>query len=50
MRITAAIPSPPTTARAVGWWLLVLCGLVVVMVLLAGYTRLTHSGLSMVQW
>lgn len=50
MRMTASIPSPPTTARAVGWWLLLLCGLVVVMVLLGGYTRLTHSGLSMVQW
>lgn len=41
---------PPTTSRAVGWWLIVLCGMVVVMVMLGGYTRLTHSGLSMVEW
>jgi cytochrome c oxidase assembly protein subunit 15 len=41
---------PATTSRAVGWWLLVLCALVVGMVLLGGYTRLTHSGLSMVEW
>lgn len=51
-RPSAAADTPPssTTARAVGWWLLVLCGMVVVMVLLGGYTRLTHSGLSMVRW
>ena len=41
---------PATTSRAVGWWLVVLCGMVVAMVLLGGYTRLTHSGLSMVRW
>jgi cytochrome c oxidase assembly protein subunit 15 len=41
---------PATTSRAVGWWLLVLCTMVVGMVLLGGYTRLTHSGLSMVEW
>ncbi len=41
---------PATTSRAVGWWLLVLCAMVVGMVLLGGYTRLTHSGLSMVEW
>ena len=38
------------TSRAVGWWLLALCAMVAVMVLLGGYTRLTHSGLSMVRW
>ncbi len=41
---------PVTTSRAVGWWLAALCGMVVVMVLLGGYTRLTHSGLSIVRW
>jgi len=46
----AGTPPTSTTARAVGWWLLALCGIVVGMVLLGGYTRLTHSGLSMVQW
>lgn len=38
------------TARAVGWWLIGCCVIVVGMVLLGGYTRLTHSGLSMVEW
>ena len=42
--------APTATSRVVGWWLLVLCAMVVVMVLLGGYTRLTHSGLSMVRW
>ena len=36
--------------RAVATWLLVCCGLVFVMVVLGGFTRLTGSGLSMVDW
>lgn len=36
--------------RAVAIWLLVLCGLVFAMVVLGGFTRLTGSGLSMVDW
>jgi cytochrome c oxidase assembly protein subunit 15 len=36
--------------RAVAFWLLTCCGMVAVMVLLGGLTRLTHSGLSMVEW
>ncbi|MDJ0709295.1 MAG: COX15/CtaA family protein [Woeseiaceae bacterium] len=36
--------------RIVATWLLVLCGLVFVMVVLGGFTRLTGSGLSMVDW
>ncbi len=36
--------------RAVATWLLVLCGLVFGMVVLGGFTRLTGSGLSMVDW
>jgi cytochrome c oxidase assembly protein subunit 15 len=35
---------------AVGAWLATLCGMVVVMVLLGGATRLTGSGLSMTEW
>ncbi len=43
------------TARArrdgpIGWWLLVCCVLVFAMVVLGGVTRLTGSGLSMVNW
>ena len=36
--------------RAVATWLLIVCGLVFVMVVLGGVTRLTGSGLSMVDW
>lgn len=35
---------------AIAVWLLVVCGLVFAMVVLGGVTRLTHSGLSMVEW
>jgi cytochrome c oxidase assembly protein subunit 15 len=36
--------------RPIGWWLLVCCALVFAMVVLGGVTRLTGSGLSMVNW
>ena len=36
--------------RAVAAWLLLCCGLVFAMVVLGGFTRLTGSGLSMVDW
>ena len=36
--------------RKIGIWLLVCCGLVFAMVVLGGVTRLTGSGLSMVEW
>ena len=36
--------------RTVAYWLLLCCGLVFVMVVLGGVTRLTGSGLSMVDW
>jgi cytochrome c oxidase assembly protein subunit 15 len=36
--------------RRVATWLLVMCGLVFAMVVLGGVTRLTGSGLSMVDW
>lgn len=36
--------------RAVATWLLICCGLVFLMVALGGITRLTGSGLSMVEW
>lgn len=41
---------PEHTSRRVAWWLLTLCAMVIVMVLIGGLTRLTHSGLSMVEW
>ncbi len=36
--------------REVSLWLLFMCGLVFVMVIVGGLTRLTQSGLSMVEW
>jgi cytochrome c oxidase assembly protein subunit 15 len=36
--------------RQVAIWLLIVCGLIFVMVVLGGVTRLTGSGLSMVDW
>ena len=43
--------SPNTNARrAVAIWLLVCCALVLAMVVVGGVTRLTHSGLSIVEW
>src|SRR4051812_47620202 len=41
-----ATPAP----RAVAWWLLACCALVFCMVVVGGATRLTHSGLSIVEW
>ncbi len=36
--------------RQIAWWLLAVCALVFAMVVLGGVTRLTHSGLSIVEW
>jgi len=40
----------PPRAPAVGWWLLVVCALVLAMILVGGATRLTDSGLSITEW
>lgn len=45
----AAAPDP-RARRIIGWWLLGIAGMVFVMVVLGGLTRLTASGLSMVEW
>jgi len=42
--------SPRASGRAVAAWLLVCCVLVFAMVVVGGVTRLTHSGLSIVEW
>jgi cytochrome c oxidase assembly protein subunit 15 len=36
--------------RAIAYWLLCCCGMIVVMVVLGGITRLTQSGLSITDW
>jgi cytochrome c oxidase assembly protein subunit 15 len=53
MTNTKALPATmPTTQarRQVALWLLVCCAMVFAMVVVGGVTRLTHSGLSMVEW
>ena len=41
---------PPQDHRSLALWLLICCLLVFSMVMLGGVTRLTGSGLSMVEW
>jgi cytochrome c oxidase assembly protein subunit 15 len=48
MAIIAASQTPPL--RAVRWWLLAVAALIAIMVLVGGATRLTESGLSIVEW
>ena len=47
---TIAAPLAEAGTRAVGWWLLGTSGCVFGMVIVGGITRLTRSGLSMVDW
>jgi len=45
------VPTPVIQSRRiVALWLLVCCALVFIMVVVGGVTRLTHSGLSIVEW
>src|SRR5947209_20072695 len=43
-------PDPDPARRPVALWLLACCALVFAMVVVGGITRLTHSGLSIVEW
>lgn len=55
---TSSQPSPnsgvlsinPKSGRRIAFWLFFMCGLVAVMVIVGGATRLTDSGLSIVEW
>lgn len=44
------MPNPSESRRNVAFWLFAMCAMVYIMVVLGGVTRLTESGLSMVQW
>jgi cytochrome c oxidase assembly protein subunit 15 len=47
----SAVPARPLPQiRAVRWWLLSIAALIAIMVLVGGATRLTESGLSIVEW
>ncbi len=48
--LTPSAPPERLAARRVGWWLIACSLLVFAMVVLGGVTRLTGSGLSMVDW
>ena len=48
MTVVPAQQAPQTTA--VRWWLLSIAALIAIMVLVGGATRLTESGLSIVEW
>ena len=48
--MTETLSVPPRNYRAVVLWLAVLYGMVFLMVIIGGITRLTGSGLSMVEW
>ncbi|MGB8273706.1 MAG: COX15/CtaA family protein [Alphaproteobacteria bacterium] len=53
MTVSGSLASGSTTrnsAGAVAVWLLACCAMVFVMVVLGGVTRLTHAGLSIVEW
>jgi cytochrome c oxidase assembly protein subunit 15 len=44
------VPSASSSVRALRVWLLVVAGLIFAMILVGGATRLTESGLSIVEW
>ena len=44
------LSAPAASSRPVAAWLLACCALVFAMVVVGGVTRLTHSGLSIVEW
>ena len=44
------MPLPPAPGRAIAAWLYLCCAMIFAMVVLGGLTRLTGSGLSMVDW
>src|SRR5215204_2667765 len=48
--MTASSAPQVPHAGAVRWWLIVVAALIAVMVLVGGATRLTESGLSIVEW
>jgi len=48
--MTAVFAYEPPQIRAVRWWLVSIAALIALMVLVGGATRLTESGLSIVEW
>jgi heme a synthase len=48
--MTGIFAQPARDIRAVRWWLLSIAALIAIMVLVGGATRITESGLSIVEW
>ncbi len=48
--MTATAPAALSSQRQIAAWLLLCCAMVFAMVVVGGVTRLTHSGLSIVEW
>lgn len=48
--LATAVTSTTDSRKAIVLWLWLVCGLIVSMVVIGGITRLTHSGLSIVEW
>jgi cytochrome c oxidase assembly protein subunit 15 len=48
--MTGIFARQPSQTRAIRWWLLGVAALIAIMVLVGGATRLTESGLSIVEW
>jgi cytochrome c oxidase assembly protein subunit 15 len=48
--MTGIFAQPAPDVRAVRWWLFSIAALIAIMVLVGGATRLTESGLSIVEW
>jgi heme a synthase len=48
--MTGTFARQPSQTRAIRWWLLGVAALIAIMVLVGGATRLTESGLSIVEW
>ena len=49
-QIFETAPQPPTDNRAIAAWLFTMAAMILVMVSIGGITRLTGSGLSIVEW
>ncbi len=46
----STVPTPSSSERLIGLWLLICCLVLLALIMLGGATRLTGSGLSMVDW
>ena len=48
--VASTPPAPHASQRSIAVWLFAVCGMILVMIVLGGVTRLTGSGLSIMEW